>query len=135
MRPLHWACSKGQITTVRYLFTLGCSLEAPEARGQTPLMLAAQGEHGVLLQWLLQRGVDVTKLDRDGDSALHWAACARPRPRTAKYALNGDSRQEAADGGGAPAPARARAAAHAAAHVARQTRAACTRSTCSWRRV
>ena len=74
MRPLHWACSKGQITTVRYLFTLGCSLEAPEARGQTPLMLSAQGEHCVLLQWLLQRGVDVTKIDRDGDTALHWAA-------------------------------------------------------------
>jgi len=74
MRPMHWACSRGQLTTARFLLTSGCSIDAPEGRGQTPLMIAAQGEHGVLLQWLVQRGAKLDAVDRDGDSAVHWAA-------------------------------------------------------------
>ncbi|KAL3932683.1 MAG: hypothetical protein SGPRY_000607 [Prymnesium sp.] len=74
MRPLHWACTRAQMTAVRYLHSVGCSIDDPEANGQTPLMLTAQGEFGVLLHWLLPRVHSLTAVDKDGDTALHWAA-------------------------------------------------------------
>ncbi|KAL1519775.1 hypothetical protein AB1Y20_023283 [Prymnesium parvum] len=79
MQPLHWACAKGQLQAVRFLVSTGCDINAAETKGQTPLMLAAQGEFGLLLHWLIQHGANLTAADNCGDTALHWAAYKNSR--------------------------------------------------------
>jgi ankyrin repeat protein len=60
---------------------LGADVDKPNAAGQTPLMLASQGSpnRGMRmaeeLQLLfLERGADVARKDKDGNTALHYAA-------------------------------------------------------------
>ena len=75
MRPIHWACSRGQLSTVRYLVgEAAVPIDARDARFTTPLMIAAQYGWEQLLYWLTRQGASYKQVDRDGDSAIHWAA-------------------------------------------------------------
>ena len=50
------------------------TLERASVSGLTPLMAAAQNEHPQIAKLLLTRGADPHRLDREGRSALSWAA-------------------------------------------------------------
>ena len=78
MQPVHWACSRGHLATTQYLICIaGIPADVPDAAGTTPLMHAAQGNHPRLVFWLGTTYPDcLPKVDNNGDTALHWAACA-----------------------------------------------------------
>ncbi len=75
MQPLHWACTTRQLSAISFLTSdaCGCDLNCRDVRGTTPLMLCAQKGHTYLVYWLLRRGADASLVDRDADTALHWA--------------------------------------------------------------
>ena len=49
-------------------------LEAKDNAGKTPMLLAAENNHKMVLTWLLEVGASVKAKDRDGRTALHWGA-------------------------------------------------------------
>jgi ankyrin repeat protein len=76
MTPLHWACNQGHLQVAMFLVEVaGCSADSCDGTGATPLMLAAQHNWPRLVFWLNQRAPDTLRaVDRDGDTALHWAS-------------------------------------------------------------
>ncbi|KXJ11654.1 poly [ADP-ribose] polymerase tankyrase [Exaiptasia diaphana] len=63
----------GQI--FRCLVENGCSVNAKDKYGNTPLKLAAEKGNIPILKLLLEKGADVNKKDDlSGDTPLHWAA-------------------------------------------------------------
>ena len=76
MQPLHWACTRGHLPVVEYLVVeAGCAADATDARGTTPLMVAAQYNQSRLVYWLGKHWPQALPMtDGDADSALHWAA-------------------------------------------------------------
>jgi ankyrin repeat protein len=53
-------------------------VNAKDKRGQTPLSLAASGDHDAVVRLLLARGdVDVSTMDEDGTTLLSLAASDR----------------------------------------------------------
>ena len=76
MTPLHWACNQGHLQVAMFLVEVaGCSADSCDGTGATPLMLAAPHNWPRLVFWLNQRAPDTLRaVDRDGDTALHWAS-------------------------------------------------------------
>ena len=74
MRPLHWAATEGGLPHAHTLLKYGSLLEGTDGAGCTPLLIAAQYGHVDLVALLLQRGANGTAVDKNRDSALHWAA-------------------------------------------------------------
>eukprot|EP01138_Halocafeteria_seosinensis_P013247 gb/GECG01013529.1/.p1 GENE.gb/GECG01013529.1/~~gb/GECG01013529.1/.p1 ORF type:complete len:422 (+),score=27.78 gb/GECG01013529.1/:1-1266(+) len=78
--PFHSACAKGFDLTVACLYdgadspTRHTLLHSQDRLGNTPLLLAAKGGHGFLVEWLLREGAPVSVRDREGNTALHIAA-------------------------------------------------------------
>jgi len=56
------------------LFKLGVSIEVADAKGCTPVIIASQYGRTVLVGYLIGKGASLTMTDREGDTALHWAA-------------------------------------------------------------
>lgn len=84
-RPLHVAAQYLNLDVFRVLVRAGASLNAPDSQGSTPLMLATKAaEDGedqeerqarlVLLRELLEAGADPTVRNKEGWSAVHFAA-------------------------------------------------------------
>jgi ankyrin repeat protein len=73
--PLHIAASKRFTAVVEYLLSCGANANAKDARGRTPLMIAAfkKFDH---LQWLLQDegGADADMEDIKGSSTVAWSS-------------------------------------------------------------
>ena len=73
-RPVHWACSRGHVGVVDSLLAAGTQLDATDAKGCTPLIVACQYGQTKLAAYLVSRGAALQAVDQDGDTALHWAA-------------------------------------------------------------
>ncbi|KAI6073007.1 Ankyrin repeat domain-containing protein 35 [Aix galericulata] len=65
--------SSGCASSVLLLCTHGAPLDVADAHGQTPLMLAARGNHAAVCAQLLQRGADPDLADGDEKTALDLA--------------------------------------------------------------
>ena len=72
--PIHWACVNGHIGIIEILLQAGVNIDVVDGKGCTPLIVACQYGKTVLCGYLLGKGARLHMLDKDGDSALHWAA-------------------------------------------------------------
>ncbi|XP_065835605.1 putative ankyrin repeat protein RF_0381 isoform X2 [Oscarella lobularis] len=86
---LHWAVlrEKRIQIVVKFLIDNGANLEAETKAGMTPLLIAVCCDDNVdLVDFLISKGCDVWKKDRDGDGLLHLAAW-RNRLKVAEYLI------------------------------------------------
>ena len=74
MQPIHWAATQGRTDVVKFLVARGVDVNSVDIKQTTPLVIAAQYDHSVLVFYLVKEGADISKLDDCNDSALHWAA-------------------------------------------------------------
>lgn len=76
LHPIHWACASGNLAAVRALILmLGVGVNTVDAlKRRSPLLIAAQNGFPLLVLFLVKHGADLTLVDADGDSAIHWAA-------------------------------------------------------------
>ena len=49
-------------------------MDTPDAKGCTPLIVACQYGKTMLAGYLMGKGATLKLVDRDGDTALHWAS-------------------------------------------------------------
>ena len=73
---LRACCSEAKVTVqadVRSVLGAGADPDAPDARGRSPLLIAAKHGHSEISQELLDHGADAGSLDRNGMSAMHHA--------------------------------------------------------------
>ncbi len=73
-RPIHWACVNGHIAAVDVLLQLGVNIDVSDNKGCTPLIVACQYGKTMLAGYLMGKGARLQLVDKDGDTALHWAA-------------------------------------------------------------
>ena len=59
---------------VSFTVQLGVSIEVADAKGCTPVIIASQYGRTMLVGYLIGKGACLTATDREGDTALHWAA-------------------------------------------------------------
>lgn len=75
LHPIHWACSAGNLVALKMFVKLGVDVNCADAMKQrTPLLIAAQNGFPLLVMYLIRNGADVSLVDIDRDSAIHWAA-------------------------------------------------------------
>ncbi|KAE9016240.1 hypothetical protein PR003_g14342 [Phytophthora rubi] len=76
LHPIHWACAAGNLSALRTLvLKLGVDINTCDAKKQrSPLLVAAQHGHPLLVLFCVRNGADVALVDADGDTAVHWAA-------------------------------------------------------------
>ncbi|KAK0710343.1 hypothetical protein B0T26DRAFT_679630 [Lasiosphaeria miniovina] len=72
---LAWAASTGRVSTAQMLLDRGASMHnARNTQQTTPLEEAAASGSLPIVELLIRRGADPNYRDRDGWSAIHWAA-------------------------------------------------------------
>lgn len=71
--PLHMACSRGDVETVRLLLEADAKVDVRDAQGATPLFSAVEKGNVEVVRLLLQRGASTHILREDGQSALDLA--------------------------------------------------------------
>ncbi|MFZ6844372.1 ankyrin repeat domain-containing protein [Undibacterium sp. RuTC16W] len=73
--PMHYAAYVGAVRSMRVLREHGAEIDAPfsEARGSTPLMVAAQYDQLPSIRFLLESGADTARLDSYGENACGYA--------------------------------------------------------------
>ena len=74
MQPIHWAATRGHVDVVRLLLRQGVTIDALDIKHTSPLAIAAQYDHTILVFFLVRERADINILDDCSDSALHWAA-------------------------------------------------------------
>ena len=57
--PIHLACEKGSLNTVRCLIEHGGSVNSLDEFGSSPLISASRGGHCTIVRYLLQHGADI----------------------------------------------------------------------------
>jgi ankyrin repeat protein len=60
----------------------GANVNAVDLSGCTPLLIAAQYGHADVVAYLVKIRADTTILDKNQDSAMHWAAYKGPSSHT-----------------------------------------------------
>ena len=73
-KPIHWACVNGHIAILEILLQFGISIDSQDSKGCTPLIYASQYGQTTLAGYLIGKGAQLHICDKDGDTALHWAA-------------------------------------------------------------
>ncbi|KAL2815214.1 ankyrin repeat-containing domain protein [Aspergillus cavernicola] len=71
--PLHWACSRGNVTVSELLLEHGADVNAQDIQGWTPLFWAAFNGNSELVNRLLSHGAYYLTRSTFGWTALHWA--------------------------------------------------------------
>lgn len=71
--PLHYAASKGHVSTAQLLLQHGALVNAPAPDGTTPLMMAARSGDRAMVNMLLQQGADPTVRSLNQLTAADWA--------------------------------------------------------------
>ena len=61
MQPIHWASTHGHTEVVKFLLAQGCSVDALDVKKTTPLVIAAQYDHSVLVFFLAKSRADAEK--------------------------------------------------------------------------
>ncbi len=64
----------GKLSKVKANYNLGVNLNKSDESGYTPLMIAINGNHPDIIQWLLQRPLKLNYRDKLGNTVLHTAA-------------------------------------------------------------
>ena len=82
--PLHFACSRGHLETIKVLLKLEAAIEKKDEDERTPFLLAAENGHDEVVEFLLEEYENaedtekkkhlVNDTDEDKNSALHLAA-------------------------------------------------------------
>ncbi len=72
--PIHWACVNGHVGIVDILLQAGVNIDVVDNKGCTPLIVACQYSKTILSGYLMGKGARLQLVDKDGDTALHWAA-------------------------------------------------------------
>ncbi|KAH7388685.1 ankyrin repeat-containing domain protein [Pyrenochaeta sp. MPI-SDFR-AT-0127] len=86
MNALHWAAIDGMVDALDFLISKGMNLNNACSRGRTPLILAAEKGHTLIVQVLLAKGAELYRRSVTGGTALTWAA-ANGRLDTVKFLL------------------------------------------------
>ena len=67
-------CKRGDLAEVRGAVGRGVDLNSVDTDGESGLMVAVTSGHNQVVEWLLQqRDINVSRRDRWGNTALHWA--------------------------------------------------------------
>ena len=74
MMPMHWAASDGKVSSLAFLLEKRQDINAQDANGCTPVVVAAQHDQLDCVIFLIKNGADTTLRDTNGDTALHWGA-------------------------------------------------------------
>jgi ankyrin repeat protein len=74
MMPIHWAASDGKISSLSFFLERRQDINAQDANGCTPVIIAAQHNQLDCVIYLIKNGADTTLRDTNGDNALHWGA-------------------------------------------------------------
>ena len=85
------AAEAGDVAAIRRALDAGASIEARDARGRTPVLLATYGGHVAAAQWLMARGADVNAQDDQRNSAFLLAG-ARGHTEIVRAALASTNR-------------------------------------------
>ncbi|XP_067652901.1 ankyrin repeat domain-containing protein 50-like [Haliotis asinina] len=71
---LHLACAGGDLETVKLILSLkAVDINSRGDLSKTPVMVAAHGGHSDVVEFLVDRGANVSLVDSDGDNVLHLA--------------------------------------------------------------
>ncbi|XP_067653209.1 ankyrin-3-like [Haliotis asinina] len=71
---LHLSCIGGHVDTVKYVLNqTSVDINSKDCEEMTPVLLAAYHGKRELFDILVQEGADLSVIDEDGDSILHWA--------------------------------------------------------------
>jgi ankyrin repeat protein len=74
LRPLHIAAASGCYRVARELLRRGESVEVPDSKGRTPLLIAVEHGQSRMVEYLLLEGAGVSATSDDGSTAAHVAA-------------------------------------------------------------
>jgi len=70
----HFAAASPFCRSLEFLkLTFECDFEVMDIKGRTPLMYAAERDLTIHIKWLIAHGVDVMKVDNEGETALFKA--------------------------------------------------------------
>ena len=94
------AARNNDVTSVRQFAATGGDLNSPDARGFTPLILAAYNESGEVVDFLLAQKVDVHAGDKTGSNALMAASFKGFTPIVARLLAAGARVDDSHRGGG-----------------------------------
>lgn len=73
--PIHWAAYCGHLHTIKLLMELGAELLPRDDDHETPLTWATNQGHIDVVDFILKHEIDINEQnDKDGYTALHWAA-------------------------------------------------------------
>jgi ankyrin repeat protein len=72
---LHHAAVNGCIDAVNFLVCQGMDIEGTCWQGRTPLLLAAEQGHTMIVKLLLAKGAELHHRCRSGGTGLAWAVC------------------------------------------------------------
>src|ERR1041384_5118122 len=75
MTALHWAASKGDVTTLRLLLGAGAKVEATTRNGSyTPIHLAARNGNAAIVRALITARANASAMTATGAFPIHFAA-------------------------------------------------------------
>ncbi|KAF8565641.1 hypothetical protein P879_05808 [Paragonimus westermani] len=74
--PVHVGCVLGKMMCVAFLVNFASDVNATDARGCTPLLLAAENGHVDIAAYLLLHSANILAVDNEQNTALHLAAKA-----------------------------------------------------------
>ncbi|XP_049859642.1 homeobox protein Wariai-like isoform X2 [Schistocerca gregaria] len=91
--PFLRACNAGCFELVKFMLTIGCSVNCVKQHGYTPLHVAARAGHVNLTRWLLVHGADPERKTERGHRPLDFAKLQGHREVMALLTVNTEEPQ------------------------------------------